>query len=60
MPCPDGQGRPGTASVRRPPAYFPTRQGRHEAALRQFRLVDGYVDILPWRYWDDPAAVRRL
>ncbi|WP_030856164.1 hypothetical protein [Streptomyces sp. NRRL S-37] len=48
---------PGAASVRHLPAYFLTRQGRHEAALLQFRLVDGYVDALPWRYWEDPAAV---
>ncbi|MFI8307860.1 hypothetical protein ACIF80_31465 [Streptomyces sp. NPDC085927] len=49
--------RPGTAAVRHLLAYFLTRQGRHDAALEQFRLVDGYVDALPWRYWDDPAAV---
>lgn len=48
---------PDTASVRHLLAYFLTRQGRHEAALQQFRLVDGYVDALPWRYWEDPAAV---
>ena len=51
------QGHPDTASVRHLLAYFLTRQGRHEAALLQFRLVDGYVDALPWRYWEDPAAV---
>ncbi|MFI1417714.1 hypothetical protein ACH4VX_06925 [Streptomyces sp. NPDC020731] len=32
-------------------------EGRFDAALEQFRLVDGYVDAFPWRYWDDPAAV---
>ncbi|MGW4025394.1 hypothetical protein ACWEEL_29080, partial [Streptomyces sp. NPDC005009] len=47
----------GTASVRHLLAYFLTRQGRHEAASPQFRPVDGYVDALPWRYWNDPAAV---
>ncbi|MGC0373537.1 hypothetical protein [Streptomyces sp. SAI-229] len=50
-------GHPGAAPVRHLPAYFLTRQGRHEAALPRFRLVDGYVDALPWRDWDDPAAV---
>ncbi|MFC8389775.1 hypothetical protein [Streptomyces sp. NPDC057238] len=48
---------PGRASVRHLLAYFLTRQGRHDAALLQFQLVDGYVDALPWRYWNDPAAV---
>ncbi|MFI8191528.1 hypothetical protein ACIF8T_22365 [Streptomyces sp. NPDC085946] len=47
---------PDTARVRHLLAYFLTRQGRHDAALEQFRLVDGYVDALPWRYWSDPAA----
>jgi len=28
---------------------------RHEAALEQFKLVDGYVDALPWRYRGDKA-----
>ncbi|QES46609.1 hypothetical protein DEJ50_00840 [Streptomyces venezuelae] len=47
---------PATADVRHLLAYFLTRQNRHAAALAQFRLVDGYVDALPWRYWSDPAA----
>ncbi|MEU7468675.1 hypothetical protein AB0A94_08970 [Streptomyces sp. NPDC044984] len=51
------QDHPDTAAVRHLLAYFLTRQGRHEAALLQFRLVDGYVGALPWRYWEDPAAV---
>ncbi|MER7829194.1 hypothetical protein [Streptomyces sp. NPDC095602] len=38
-------------------AYFLTRQGRFEAALEQFRLVDGYVAAFPWTYYGDPAAV---
>ncbi|WP_328725555.1 hypothetical protein [Streptomyces sp. NBC_00259] len=48
---------PNTAEVRHLLAYFLTRQGRYDAALEQFRFVDGYVDALPWRYWTDPAAV---
>lgn len=48
---------PDTADVRHLLAYFLTRQGRYDAALEQFLLVDGYVDALPWRYWTDPAAV---
>ncbi|MEV0779004.1 hypothetical protein [Streptomyces sp. NPDC050428] len=36
-------------------AYFLTRQGRHEEALEQFRLVDGYVNALPWRTRRDPV-----
>ncbi|MDI9886838.1 endonuclease/exonuclease/phosphatase family protein [Streptomyces sp. HNM0645] len=48
---------PDTADVRHLLAYFLTRQGRYDAALEQFRIVDGYVDALPWRYWTDPAAV---
>ncbi|MFD0345361.1 hypothetical protein ACFQ0M_03245 [Kitasatospora aburaviensis] len=30
---------------------------RPAEALAQFKLVDGYVGALPWRYTDDPAAV---
>lgn len=44
------------AEVRHLLAAFLTWQGRHEAALEQFRLVDGYVDAVPWRYSSDPAA----
>ncbi|MEV8363198.1 hypothetical protein [Streptomyces niveus] len=36
-------------------AYFLARQGRHEEALEQFRLVDGYVHALPWRTRRDPV-----
>lgn len=49
-------GHPNTAEVRHLLAYFLVRQKRHDAALAQFRLVDGHVDALPWRYWSDPAA----
>lgn len=31
-------------------AYYLALQDRDEAAIEQFRLVDGYVDALPWRY----------
>ncbi|MDX2542360.1 hypothetical protein ACOT81_30590 [Streptomyces sp. WI04-05B] len=31
-------------------AYYLSLQDRDEAAIEQFRLVDGYVDALPWRY----------
>lgn len=49
-------GHPSMAEARHLLAYFLTRQGRHEAALEQFRLVDGYVDALPWNYYNDPAG----
>ncbi|WP_330288141.1 hypothetical protein [Streptomyces sp. NBC_00576] len=31
-------------------AYYLALQDRDEAAIEQFRLVDGYVEALPWRY----------
>ncbi|MEV6760588.1 hypothetical protein AB0N16_08045 [Streptomyces sp. NPDC051105] len=37
-------------------AFYLHLQDRDEAALEQFRLVDGYVNALPWRYRGDPAA----
>ncbi|MFI5757417.1 hypothetical protein [Streptomyces sp. NPDC051569] len=43
---------PRLAELRHLLAYFLFKQGRYEAALEQFRLVDGYVDALPWRYHD--------
>ncbi|MFC5144735.1 hypothetical protein [Streptomyces aureoversilis] len=46
---------PRVAEVRHLLAYCLTKQGRHEAALEQFRLVDGYVAALPWRYYASPA-----
>ncbi|MEV5597449.1 hypothetical protein [Streptomyces sp. NPDC052496] len=46
---------PRVATVRHLLAYFLTRQGRYEAALEQFREVDGYVDALPWHYHPEPA-----
>ncbi|MFF0557015.1 hypothetical protein [Streptomyces sp. NPDC004266] len=36
-------------------AYYLWLQDRHTEALEQFRLVDGYVGALPWRYKTDPA-----
>jgi hypothetical protein len=37
-------------------AFYLHLQDRDEAALEQFKLVDGYVDALPWRYRGDMAA----
>ncbi|GAA2735617.1 hypothetical protein [Streptomyces nogalater] len=36
-------------------AYYLHLQGRDEAALEQFKLVDGHVNALPWRYRGDMA-----
>ncbi|MFD3519926.1 hypothetical protein [Streptomyces sp. NPDC058653] len=41
---------PRLAELRHLLAYFLFRQGRYDAALEQFRLVDGYVNALPWTY----------
>ncbi|GHE04250.1 hypothetical protein [Streptomyces alanosinicus] len=49
-------GRPGLAQLRHLLAFYLHLQDRHEAALEQFRLVDGHVDALPWRYHGDGAA----
>lgn len=38
-------------------AYDLTLQDRDAAALEQFKLVDGYVNALPWRYQGDGAAM---
>ncbi|WP_330173914.1 hypothetical protein OG875_10240 [Streptomyces sp. NBC_01498] len=46
---------PRLPEVRHLLAYFLTRQSRHEEALEQFRLVDGYVNALPWRTRRDPV-----
>ncbi|MEU1291988.1 hypothetical protein ABZ439_06050 [Streptomyces sp. NPDC005840] len=37
-------------------AFYLSLQGREEAALEQFRLVDGHVNALPWRYRVDRAG----
>ncbi|MEV7087437.1 hypothetical protein AB0O07_16295 [Streptomyces sp. NPDC093085] len=44
---------PHLAEVRHLLAHFLAKQGRHEAALEQFRLVDGYVAAVPWVYFED-------
>jgi len=47
---------PHVVEVRHLLAYYLCLQDRDEAAVEQFRLVDGYVDALPWRYRGDPAG----
>ncbi|MFE0648903.1 hypothetical protein ACFVZH_09985 [Streptomyces sp. NPDC059534] len=47
---------PRLAPTRHLLAYFLTQQARYPAAVEQFRLVDGHVNALPWRYFHDPAA----
>ncbi|MFF7361191.1 hypothetical protein [Streptomyces sp. NPDC008125] len=47
---------PRLAEVRHVLAYFLSFQDRDEAAVEQFKLVDGYVGSLPWSYRGDPAA----
>ncbi|WP_251094685.1 hypothetical protein [Streptomyces sp. Caat 7-52] len=37
-------------------AFYLHLQDRNEAALEQFKLVDGHVNALPWRYRNDPAG----
>ena len=49
-------GHPRVAENRHLLAWCLTLTDRPVEALEQFRLVDGYVDALPWRYSDDPAA----
>ncbi|MFC8830060.1 hypothetical protein ACFT9I_32590 [Streptomyces sp. NPDC057137] len=49
------QDHPRLPELRHLLAYFLTRQGRHEEALEQFRLIDGYVNALPWRTRRDPV-----
>lgn len=49
-------GRPGLAELRHLLAYYLHLQDRHEAALEQFRLVDGHVDALPWSYRGEDTA----
>lgn len=39
-------------------AYYLALQDRDEAAVEQFRLVDGYVNALPWRYRGTKMAAR--
>ncbi|QNP70537.1 DUF4034 domain-containing protein [Streptomyces roseirectus] len=49
-------GHPRLPELRHLLAFYLAMQDRAEAALEQFRLVDGYVDALPWRYRNDMAA----
>ncbi|MBL1081277.1 hypothetical protein JK359_04680 [Streptomyces actinomycinicus] len=37
-------------------AFYLHLQDRNEAALEQFKLVDGHVNALPWRYRGDVAG----
>ncbi|WP_327724811.1 hypothetical protein [Streptomyces europaeiscabiei] len=41
-------------------AYYLSLQDRDAAALEQFRLVDGYVNALPWRYQGGGEAMAAL
>ncbi|WP_330174451.1 hypothetical protein OG875_13440 [Streptomyces sp. NBC_01498] len=57
---------PRLAELRHLLAYFLFRQGRYDAALEQFQLVDGYRNALPWNYYGErfygsirEATVRR-
>ncbi|MET9879576.1 hypothetical protein ABZZ36_33905 [Actinacidiphila glaucinigra] len=47
---------PRLAEVRHLLAFYLHLQDRNEEALAQFRLVDGYVDALPWRYRGSDTA----
>ncbi|GGS89580.1 hypothetical protein [Streptomyces chromofuscus] len=38
-------------------AYYLSLQDRDEMAVEQFRLVDGHVNALPWRYQGDGAEM---
>ncbi|UUN28856.1 hypothetical protein [Streptomyces sp. FIT100] len=46
---------PRLAEARHLLAYYLLLQDRYEASVEQFRLVDGYVGALPWRYRSDAA-----
>ncbi|MEC4017173.1 hypothetical protein [Streptomyces sp. H27-D2] len=48
---------PRLAEVRHLLAWFLLQQKRYAASAEQFRLVDGYVNALPWRYSSDPAKL---
>jgi hypothetical protein len=47
---------PRLPEVRHLLAFYLCLQDRDEAAVEQFRLVDGHVGALPWRYRGDPAG----
>ncbi|WP_330172426.1 hypothetical protein OG875_01760 [Streptomyces sp. NBC_01498] len=42
---------PALPELRHLLAFYLSRQDRHEMAIEQFRLVDGYVGALPWFYY---------
>ncbi|GAA3374824.1 hypothetical protein GCM10020367_40200 [Streptomyces sannanensis] len=46
---------PRLSEVRHLLAYYLCLQGRDQAAVEQFRLVDGHIGALPWRYRANPA-----
>ncbi|MFF8830910.1 hypothetical protein [Streptomyces sp. NPDC015131] len=52
-------GHPHVAGLRHILAYFLTRQCRYDAAVEQFRLVDGHVGALPWYYLGEEEAYCR-
>ncbi|MFF7590483.1 hypothetical protein ACFZCK_23650 [Kitasatospora purpeofusca] len=52
--APAGHAR--AAEIRHLLAWCYTMTDRPAEALGQFRVVDGYVDALPWRYSEDPAS----
>ncbi|MCB5169782.1 hypothetical protein LG634_33900 [Streptomyces bambusae] len=47
---------PRLAEVRHLLAYYCLLQGRVDESAENFRLVDGYVGALPWRYRGDDQA----
>ncbi|MEU8621469.1 hypothetical protein [Streptomyces sp. NPDC048623] len=47
---------PRLAETRHMVAWMLYWQDRYEAALAQFRLVDGYIGTAPWSYAGDPKA----
>ncbi|MDN3297661.1 hypothetical protein QWM81_27210 [Streptomyces ficellus] len=48
---------PYLIAVRNVLAYYLAHQERYEAAVEQFRLVDGRIGVVPWSYHGDPAEV---
>ncbi|MEU6226983.1 hypothetical protein [Streptomyces sp. NPDC047042] len=52
------QTHPRLPELRHLLAYYLSLQNRDEAAVEQFRLVDGYVNALPWRYHGNGMTAR--
>ncbi|MFI1200632.1 hypothetical protein ACH4VR_14465 [Streptomyces sp. NPDC020883] len=48
---------PVLAEARHLLAFFLTKAGRYEAAVEQFRQVDGHVGAVPWVYYTNPAKI---